>query len=150
MNDRGITLTKKSEYSVFFQSTWKLEKKSLIQKCRDCGSRQSAIVEIFAEANSVLKVITSAKILSRWLSRSKIYIQFSIFNTYFSTKLSFINKRYNLYVIETCLYVLQEVRSIIYFQQFIHPLTLCSGGNETSFVFRSYIVLSTKFCNLTF
>ena len=66
------------------------------------------------------------KILLRWLFPSKIYIQFTIFNTYFSTKLSFTNKRYHLHVLEKCLYVLQEVRSIIYFWQFIHPLSLRS------------------------
>ena len=96
-----------------------------------------------AEANSVYIVITSAKIFP-----SKIYIQFTIFDTYFSTKLSFTN-RYHLHVLEKCLYVLQEVRSIIYVRQFIHPLSLRSRGNGTSFAFTSYIV-STKFCNLTF
>ena len=67
---------------------------------------------------SVFIVITWAKILKilrRWLFPSKIYIQFTIFNTCFSTKLSFTNKRYYLHVLEECLYVLQEVRSIIYF-----------------------------------
>ena len=59
---------------------------------------QSAIPESFAEANSVFIVITSAKILPRWLFPSKIYIQFTIFNTYFSTKLLFTNKRYHLQV----------------------------------------------------
>ena len=86
--------------------------------------RQSAIAERFAEANSVFILITSAKILRRWLFHSKIYIQLTIFNTYFSTKLLFTNKRYHLHVLEKCLYVLQEVRSIIYFRQFIHPLSL--------------------------
>ena len=86
--------------------------------------RQSAIAESYAEINSVIIVITSSKILLRWLFPSKIYIQFKIFNTYFSTKLSFTNKRYHLHVLEKCLYVLQEVRSIIYFRQFIHPLSL--------------------------
>ena len=78
--------------------------------------RQSAIAEGFAEANSVFTVVISAKILSRWLFPSKIYIQFTIFNTYLSTKLSFTKKRYHLHVLEKCLYVLQEVRSIIYFR----------------------------------
>ena len=76
--------------------------------------RQSAIAEVFAEANSVSIVITSAEILPRWLFPSKIYIRFTIFNTYFSTKLSFTNKKYHLHMLEKCLYVLQEVRSIIY------------------------------------
>ena len=58
--------------------------------------------------------------------------------------------RDNLYVLEKCLYVLQEVRSIIYFRQFIHPLSLCSHCNGTSFAFRSYIIVSAKFCNITF
>ena len=70
--------------------------------------RQSAIAEGFAEANSV----------------SKICKQLTIFNAYFSTKLSFTNKRNHLYVLEKCLYVLQEVRSIICFRQFIHPPSL--------------------------
>ena len=86
--------------------------------------RQWAIAEGFAEANSIFIVITSAKILPRWLFPSKIYIQLKIFNTYFSTKLSFTNKRYHLHVLEKCLYVLQEVRSIIYFRQFINPPSL--------------------------
>ena len=45
--------------------------------------RQSVIAEGFAEANSVFIVITSAKILPRRLFPSKIYIQFTTFNTYF-------------------------------------------------------------------
>ena len=77
--------------------------------------QQSATAKGFAKVNSVFIVITSAKILPRWLFPSKIYIQFTIFNTYFSTKLSFTNKRYHLHVPEKRLYVLQEVRSIIYF-----------------------------------
>ena len=86
--------------------------------------QQSAIAEGSAGVNRVFIVITWAKILLRWLFPSKIYIQFTIFNTYFSTKLSFTNKRYHLHVLEKCLYVLQEVRSIIYFRQFIHPPSL--------------------------
>ena len=112
--------------------------------------QQSATAKGFAKVNSVFIVITSAKILPRWLFPSKIYIQFTIFNTYFSTKLSFTNKRYHLHVLEKCLYVLQEVRSIIYFRQFIHPLSLRSRGNGTSFAFTSYIIVSAKFCNVTF
>ena len=112
--------------------------------------RQLAIVEGFAEANSVFIVIISAKIMLRWLFPGKIYIQFTIFNTYFSTKFSFTNKRYHLYVLEKCLYVLQAVRSIRYFQQFIHSLSLCSHGSGTSFAFMSYVIVSAKFCNVTF
>ena len=67
---------------------------------------QLAIAEGFAEANNVFIVITSAKILPRWLVCSKIYIQFTIFNTYVMTKLSFTNKKYHLHVLEKCLYVL--------------------------------------------
>ena len=54
---------------------------------------------------------------------SKIYIQFTIFNNYFSTKFLFTDQRYHLHVLEKCLYVLQKVRSIIYFWQFIHPFS---------------------------
>ena len=111
--------------------------------------RQSAISEGFAEANSIFIVITEAKILPRLLFPSKIYIHFTIFNTYFSTKLPFTNKRYHLHVLEKHLYVLQEVRSIIYFQEFIHPLSLRSCGNGTSFTFMSYILILVKFCNVT-
>ena len=114
------------------------------------SSRQSAIAKGFAKANSVSIVIFLAKILLRWLFPSKIYIQFTIFNTYFSTKLSFINKRYHLHMLEKCLYVIQEVRSTIYFRQFIHPLSLCSRGNGTSFAFMLYIIISTKFRDATF
>ena len=81
---------------------------------------------------------------------SKIYIQFTIFNTYFSTKLLFTDKRYHLHVLEKCLYVLQKVRSIIYFWQFIHPLSLHSSGNGTSFAFMSYIILLAKFYDVIF
>ena len=95
--------------------------------------------------NSVFIVITAAKILPRWLFCSKIYIQFKIFYTYFSTKLLFTNTRYHLHVLGKCLYVLQEVRSIIYFRHFIHPLSLHSHGNGTSFAFMSYIIISAKF-----
>ena len=111
---------------------------------------QSAIAESFAEANSVFIVITSVKILQRWSFSSKIYIQFTIFNTCFSTKLLFTNKRYHLHVLKKCLYVLQEVRSIIYIRQFIHPLSLCSHGNGISFAFTSYIIVLAKFCDITF
>ena len=52
---------------------------------------------------------------------------------------------YHLHVLEKGLYVLQEVRSII-----IHPLSLRSRGNETSFAFTYYIIVSGKFCNVTF
>ena len=55
-----------------------------------------------------------------------------------------------MHVLENCLYVLQEVRSIIYVQQFFHPLSLCSHGNRTNFAFTSYILVSAKFCNLIF
>ena len=59
--------------------------------CRICSPRnsprQSAIDEDIAEVNSVFRVITLVKILLRWLFPSKIYIQFTIFNTYFSKKI---------------------------------------------------------------
>ena len=87
-----------------------------------------AIAEGFAEANSVFIVITLAKTLLRWLFPSKIYIQFTVFNTYFLIKLLCTNKKYHLHVLEKYLYVLQEVRYIIYFRQFIHPLSLHSHG----------------------
>ena len=103
---------------------------------------QSAVAKGFAEVDSVFIVITSAKILPRWLFPSKIYIQFTIFNIYVMTKLLFTKERYHLHVLKKHLYLLQEVRSIIYFQQFIHPLSLCSCGNGTSFAFMSYILLS--------
>ena len=103
---------------------------------------QSAVVEGFAEANSVFILITSTKIFL-----SKIYIQFTIFDIYFLTKLVFTNKRCHLHVLEKCLYMLQEVRSIIYFWQFIHPLSLCSRDNGTSFAFTLYIIVSGKFCD---
>ena len=112
--------------------------------------RQSTIAEDFADTNSVFIVITSAKLFPRWLFPSNIYIQFTIFNTYFSTKLSFTNKRYHLHVLEKCLYVLQEIRSIIHFRQFIHPLSLRSHGNGTSFVFTTYVIVSAKFWDVTF
>ena len=99
---------------------------------------------------SVFTVITLAKILPRWLFRSKVYTQFTNFSTYFSTKLLFTNRRYHLHVLEKCLYVRQEVSSIIYFWQFIHPLSFCSCDNGTSFAFKSYIIVSAKFCYVTF
>ena len=111
------------------------------------GSRQLPRVLL---RRSVSVVITSAKILQSWLFPSKIYIQFTIFNTYFLTKLLFTNKRYHLHVLEKCLYVLQEVRSIIYFWQFIHPLFLRSRGNGTSFAFTTYITVLAIFCEVTF
>ena len=63
---------------------------------------------------------------------SKIYIHFTIFNTYYLTELLFTNKWYHLHMLQKCLYVLEEVRSIIYFRQFIHPLSLRSRSNEVS------------------
>ena len=80
---------------------------------------------------------------------SKIYVQFTIFSTYFSTKFLFTDKRYYLHVLEKCLYVLQKVRSITYFRQFIHPLSLRLRGSGRSFAFTSYIILSAKFYDVT-
>ena len=84
----------------------------------------------------------------RWLIPSKIYIRFKIFKTYLSTKLSFTNKRYQLHVLQKCLYMLQEVRSIIYFWQFIHPLFLMFLNSFFHFIFlrsrtRCYRVLTS-------
>ena len=112
--------------------------------------RQLAITKGFAEANSVFIVIILSKILLRWLFLSKIYIQFTIFNICFSTKLSFTNKRYHLHVLEKCLCIPQEVRSIIYFRQFIHPLSVCSCGYGTRFAFMLYIIIQVKFYDVTF
>ena len=114
------------------------------------SSQQSTIAQGFAEPNSVFIIITLAKILPRWLFPTNIYIQFTIFNTYFSTKLSFKNRRYHLHVLEKYLYVPQEVRSITYFQQFIHPLSLHSHSNGTSFAFTLYIIVLAKFCDIIF
>ena len=66
------------------------------------------------------------------------------------TNLLFTNRRYHFHVLEKCLYVRQEVASIIYFWQYIHPLSLCSPGNGTSFAFMSYITALGKFCYVTF
>ena len=138
---------------VSFQDTYKVSTSSHLYICSHSpwnSPQQPAIVESFAKANSVFIVITSAKILSRWLFRKKIYIEFTIFNTYFLTKLSITNKRDHLHMLEKCLYVLQEVRPIIYFRQFIHPVSLGSRGSGTSFALRSYIIVSAKFCSVTF
>ena len=59
---------------------------------------QWIIAKGFATANSIFMVITSAKILPRWLFPSKIYIQFTIFNICFLTELSFTNKQISLAV----------------------------------------------------
>ena len=84
------------------------------------SSQQSAIAEGFAEVNSVFIVITLAKnIFPRWLFLANIYLVYN-FEYYFSTKLSFTNKRYHLHVLEKRLCVLQEVWSINNLQQFIH------------------------------
>ena len=63
---------------------------------------------------TALKIHLGSQQLLRGSFPSKIYIQFTIFNTYFSTKLSFTNKRCHLHVLEKYLYMLQKVRSIIY------------------------------------
>ena len=65
---------RKSNFSILdFQLSW----------CHSPGNSpwQSAIAKGFAAANSVFIIITSAKILLRWSFPSKIYIQFTIFNT---------------------------------------------------------------------
>ena len=80
---------------------------------------------------------------------SKIYVQFTIFSTYFSTKFLFTDKRYHLHVLDKCLDVLQKVRSITYFRHFIHPLSLRLRGSGASFAFTSYIILSAKFYDVT-
>ena len=81
----------------------------------------------------------------RWLFPSKTHIQFKIFITYFSTKLLFTNKRYHLHLVEKCLYILKEIRSIIYFWQFIHPLSLRSRGNEASNSCSNVLISMTLF-----
>ena len=110
--------------------------------------RQSVIARGFCRGRQCFSVITSAKILPRWLFPSNIYIQFTIFNIYFSTKLSFTNKWYHLHMLEKCLYVLQKVKSMIYFRQLIQPFFLRSRDNGTSFAFTSYIIVSAKFCDV--
>ena len=46
---------------------------------------------------------------------------------------SFTNKRYQLHVLEMCLQVLQELRSTIYFWQFIHPASLMQRSQRMAF-----------------
>ena len=67
----------------------------------------------------------------------------------FLNKIIIYKQEYHLYMLEKCLYMLQEVRSIIYFQQFIYPLPLHSQDNGTSFAFTSYIIILAKFCDIT-
>ena len=93
---------------------------------------QSAIAEGFAEASSVFIVITLAKILPRWLFPSQIIFGLQ-FLTHILTKLLFTNKRCHSHVLEKCLYVPQEVRSILYFRQFYHSLSLHSQWNKRCF-----------------
>ena len=66
-------------------------------------------------------LIQRSKFISavRWLFLANIYLVYN-FEYYFSTKLSFTNKRYHLHVLEKRLCVLQEVWSINNLQQFIH------------------------------
>ena len=146
----GDRITVKSKvFGKLLQSMKRHATKSLYNSPRN-SPRKSAIADRIAEVNSICTVITSAKILPRWLFPSKMYIRITIFNSYFSTKLSFTNKGYHLHVLEKCLYVLQEVRSIIYLWQFTHPLSLRSRDNGISFAFTSYIIVPAKFCNVTF
>ena len=63
---------------------------------------------------TALKIHLGSQQLLRGSFPSKIYIQFTIFNTYFSTKLLFTNKRYHLHMLEKYLYVLQEVINYIF------------------------------------
>ena len=79
-----------------------------------------------------------------------VHIQFTIYNTHFLAKLLFTNKSYHLHVPEKCLYVLQEVRSVIYFWQFIHPLSSFTWQYGTSFALSSDIIISAKFWNILF
>ena len=58
-----------------------------------------------------------------------------MFNTYFSTKLSFTNTKYHLHVLEKFLYMLQEVRSVIYFRQFVHAPSLMFLNSFFHFIF---------------
>ena len=96
-----------------------------------CSPRNSpwqlVIAECFAKVSSVF--------YSNHLG--KIYIQFIIFSTYFSTKLWFKNKKYHLHVLEKCLCYKKSDQ--LYFRQFIYPLSLCSCSNGTSFAFISYL-----------
>ena len=75
---------------------------------------QSTIAEGFAEANRFFVVITSVKILQGWLFPSNIYIQFTIFNAYFSTKLWFTNKRYHLRMLERCVCTWYKKSDLLY------------------------------------
>ena len=92
----------------------------------------------------------SKNIRIRYNINDCVHIQFTIYNTHFLTKLSFTNKSYHLQVLEKCLYVLQEVRSVIYFWQFIHPLSSFTWQYGTSFALSSDIIISAKFCNILF
>ena len=81
---------------------------------------------------------------------SKIYIQFTIFNIYFSTKLLFTKQEISLACARKV--SVRATRSQIYyiFLQFIHPLSLHSRGNATSFAFMLYIIVWVKFSEATF
>ena len=100
--------------------------------------RQLAIAKWFAKANSVFIEITSAIILLRWLFSRKICIQFTIFNTYFSTKSLSTNKRYHLHVLEKCPYVLSQIYYIFspansspFSYSFFHPIFFRSRKDAT-------------------
>ena len=97
--------------------------------------RQSASVEVFAEANSVFIVMTSAKTLPKLLFPSKMYIQFICFQYLFlDKKLSLTNKRYHLHVPMS----VRTTRIQVYyiFRQFIHPFLFVHVALEQALLSR--------------
>ena len=78
----------------------------------------------------------------------KIYIQFIIFSTYFSTKLWFKNKKYHLHVLEKCLRATRSQINYIFGSLFILFLFVHAAMEQALLSF--HIFESVKFCNVTF
>ena len=120
---------------------------------------------------SILMVMTSAKILLMWLFCSKIYIQFTFFNTYFSTKLLFTNKRYHyacarevsVYAIRSQInYIFSAVYSYffssfmwqwnkLWFQVLYHRISKilqCHIFKQLFFLFHSFTIIGPFSCDV--
>ena len=107
-----------------------------------CSPRNSpwqlVIAECFAKVSSVF--------YSNHLG--KIYIQFIIFSTYFSTKLWFKNKKYHLHVLEKCLRATRSQINDIFGNLFILFLFVHVAMEQA--LLSRHILESAKFCNVTF
>ena len=110
------------------------------------SSWQSAIAKGFDKANSVFIVITSAKIMLRWLLCSKIYIQFTILISQQNYHLQTRDVTCTCYR-SVCINYKKSDKLYIFNGLFILFLFVHMAIEQ---VLLSGLISSAKFCNITF